>query len=154
MPRKETMKVTVKLCVYCKKNPVPSLKNGLQSTWIDNCDECSEKMAGRPVQKRGLKPGQKINRNKSYRVLIMGGVDELTGESRVLYDEEFKQFEREALRTAKQMLVKMAGLYATVILLDRSTDKQIVVARFEWKSVMKVSNLTTQHELKTQLGDG
>jgi hypothetical protein len=151
---KSLKEVEEKLCVYCGVNPVPYLENGIQSTWIDNCDDCSKKLNGKPEGKRGVRKGQKLHRNKYYRVYVMGGLDEKSGEPRVLFDGRFRRFERQACVIAKKELKIKHGLYAVVMMCDESTDKQYVVARYEWETAVKVANVTGRHLLKTQMGDG
>ena len=155
----ETTETVERMCIYCKKNPIPYLKDdngnsiGVQSTFVDNCDECSNKGIGMEVVKRGVKKGQKLQRNRYYRVVVVGGIDENSGEQKVLYEQDHKRFDREALKDAKQKLKELGGRYSTVYMIDRSTDQQFVVARFEWETVRKVVKRGTPRLLKERVGD-
>lgn len=151
--------IVERLCVYCKKNPIPYLKDdngnsiGIQSTMVDNCDECSAKKAGFEVVKRGVKKGSKLVRNRYYRVVVMGGIDEMTGDAKILYEGDYKRFDREAVKDAKLKLKELGGRYSTVYMIDRSTDNQFVVARFEWETVRKIVKQSTPRLLKERVGD-
>jgi hypothetical protein len=151
--------ITERLCIYCKKNPIPYLKDengnsiGIQSTMVDNCDECSNNQTGFEIVKRGVKKGQKLERNRYYRVVVTGGVDENSGDTKVLFEQDYKRFDREALRDAKLKLKELGGRYSTVFMIDRSTDQQFVVARFEWETVRKIVKRPAVRLLKERVGD-
>jgi nucleotide-binding universal stress UspA family protein len=154
-----TTNVEERMCVYCGKNPIPYLKDddgnsiGIQSTLVDNCNQCSNERNGFEIVKRGVKKGQKLQRNRYYRVVVVGGIDEQSGEQKVMYEQEHKRFDREALKDAKTKLKELGGRYSTVYMIDRSTDQQFVVARFEWETVRKVVKRGTPRLLKERVGD-